>query len=258
MKIIELNTGYCLGSNKIACKSKKRNKVRFLSRAFIIQTKKYGNILFDTGYEEAYHANILAPYDWILPAKFSTKDSVIYQLGALGLSLVDISYIFISHFHVDHIAGLKSLPGIPWIYRKDALNDLLACNPLKRWGHGFFKGLVPSVPPGSIPIDASDFKNGFKGSELKSVSLFNEPQIEAVNLPGHALGQMGLCMGDTFFIADAAWTEESLAHGVMPSTLGLLLQHDKTAYLHTFDQIRKIQEKNSELKCIPTHKVEVL
>lgn len=258
MKIRIFNTGSCIGSGKIACQTKPWKKVRFLSRVFLISTKKHGPILFDTGYGDAYFQNVSLVYDWVLPVQLSSDQNITAQLEKIGLAPSDISYLFISHFHVDHIAGLKSLRNIPWIYRKDSLEFLLNCSPLKAFKQGFFKKLLPEIPKGSIPITQNDFEHSFKGSALKSFFLFDDSELEVVDLPGHALGQMGLSLADSFFVADSVWSEESLLNGVLPSWIGLLLQHDRQAYIHTFKQIQAIQRRMPHLKCIPTHKMEDL
>lgn len=45
-----------------------------------------------------------------------------YQLSRLGLNLVDITHIFITHHHIDHNADLGFLMGSPWIERGTSEN----------------------------------------------------------------------------------------------------------------------------------------
>jgi glyoxylase-like metal-dependent hydrolase (beta-lactamase superfamily II) len=229
-------------------------------RLFFIPTP-YGNFLVDTGYTKEYALNketrLGGFYDALLPVYTSKKITLKERLAKRGILLSDISYLFISHYHPDHISGLSELTEIPWIFRKDALETLLTLNPLQALKHGFFSRFVPKDTPGdSILLKKSHFTQNYRGSPLLSAPLF--PGIEAVDLPGHALGQMGLSIGDTFFVTDAAWSIESIKNEVLPSWLGLRLQQDPKAYIETFKAICNLQKRETELRCIPTHVMENL
>lgn len=209
-----IDTGFCVGPGKIACRTLSWKKKRFGARAFVLDER----ILFDTGYAKGYKVSWL--YQRLLPAFYN------------GAKLdVHPEYIFISHFHPDHIAGLEEFPGVPWIYRAEALNAT-------RWK-------LPPTPKGSIALTNSDFTEPFMETELKCCTIEG---LTVVDLPGHARGQMGVVHGDTFLVADAVWSLEAL-----PSWIGLLLQHDKKAYIHTFNEIKKVP-----LNLLPTHTVEDL
>ncbi len=253
MKIIIFNTGYCFGPGKIAYRTKSWKKVRFSARIFLIQTKKYGNILFDAGYAKTYLDDIAPLYNWLLPVHISNTDTLKKQLKDQNIALSDIAYVFISHFHADHVAGLKELKGIPWIYREDALKRLQQMGKPRAFKHGFFSAMIPDIPKGSIALLETDFKKPFLNSDLRTCLLFNDSNFQAIDLPGHALGQMGLCIENTFFVADAVWSKEAIATNIMPSLIGLLLQANRKKYLHTFQQIQKITQKHPKLTCLPTH-----
>ena len=56
-----------------------------------------------------------------------------------------------------------------------------------------------------------------------------------IDLPGHALGQMGVSFSNTFLAADASWGGSKL-----PTFLGRIIQEDKNAYIRTFEKLQKI------------------
>lgn len=255
-----INTDYCVGPEKIAYKAGSWKKVRFLMRLFYIPTP-YRNFLIDTGYTKEYVINKQTKlgqlYDALLPVYTEEKITLKERLAKEGIALSDISYLFISHFHPDHISGLHELAHIPWILRKDSLDTLLTLNPLQSLKQGFFSRFIPKqLPPNSIILNQSSFTQSYRGSNLLSLPLF--PGIEAVDLPGHALGQMGLSIGNTFFVADAAWSIESIENEVLPNWLGLHIQHDPGAYIKTFKAICNLQKTDKEIRCIPTHVIEGL
>jgi glyoxylase-like metal-dependent hydrolase (beta-lactamase superfamily II) len=78
----------------------------------VIRHPEAGVILFDTGYGKPLVNATSLParlYRALLPFRFKEEDSIPYHLWSLGLSLDNISTIFLSHFHPDHIGSLKEL-----------------------------------------------------------------------------------------------------------------------------------------------------
>jgi glyoxylase-like metal-dependent hydrolase (beta-lactamase superfamily II) len=244
--ITSINTGYCTSFAKIAHNRSTWSKTKFHTRAFLVHTEKHGNILFDTGYSNLYHRNVAKIYDLIIPA----------TPLAIDLSFLDISYIIPSHYHGDHVAGLKNLVDIPWIYNKTALDKLTKMGWLRSLKNGFFNSLIPPIPHNSIPFYQELFTKPFLGSTLKSLEILEG--IHIVNLPGHALGHIGLYYKNKFLIGDAVWSALSIYDGILPSKIGLLLQHNTRQYIHTLSEIHKIAHKHPEIEILPCHTMEIL
>jgi len=257
MKVFDV--GFCIAPEKLSRPSRSWKKVGFKARAFLIEVPSVGLILIDTGYGNEYFKAVSRfpgrLYNFLLPVYQEVP--LVDQLKQKGIAPSDISYIFITHFHTDHIAALSDFKECPWIYRSDALEALQALTPLSALREGFFPSLIPPIPKGSIPLNKNDFDQPFFSSTLKSTSLF-KGKIEAVDLPGHALGQMGLFIpsDDPFlFIADAAWSEGALHEGELPGYVGLHLQHKPKEYQKTFYQLHLLSKS---IKCIPTHETREL
>lgn len=249
-KLIKIySVGYCIGRGMLADRSLDSKKRRFYTRCFLIKHPKQGLILVDTGYGnsllELTKKRTYSLYSLLLPFSFSNQESLRTQLANDGISLSDLSYLVITHYHPDHIGALPEFAEIPWIYRKDTLETLLSFSLLNRLRNGFMRPLVPSVPKRSIPIYKETFSEKWQG--FLSYDLFSDGSLYLINLPGHALGQMGLMISEGFFVADATWGGSSLPH-----PLGLFIQQNIRAYRETF---HKIQSLPPSIKIYPTHTI---
>jgi glyoxylase-like metal-dependent hydrolase (beta-lactamase superfamily II) len=229
--------GYCLQRGIFADRSLGWEKVRFYALAFLIEHPVRGRILIDTGYGsallDATKRGIYSLYRRLLPVTLCPHDSVVEQLALDTIDLHDLSYLIITHFHPDHIGALPEFSRVPWIYRADALEQLLRYSPLRGLSHGFIRTLIPSVPSGSLPITKEQFTGSWNG--LASYDLFHDASLHLVDLPGHALGQMGVATNNDLFIADARW-----GRGELPSPMGFLIQHDIRAYCATSRALRAL------------------
>lgn len=240
--------GYCVGRGKLADQTLSWEKVRFYTRCFLLEHPTRGLILIDTGYGrdliESTKKGIFSIYRALLPVTYSPKDSVVAQLAQDGISLKDLSYLIVTHFHPDHIGALPEFAEVPWIYRSDILNQLMHFSKLRGLKHGFIRPLVPSIPKGSIAISAECFIE--KWNSFVSIDLFGDGSLHLIDLPGHALGQMGVATQDACFVADASW-----AAGALPHPLGFLLQENSKAYRKTFESVQNIP-----IEIFPTHTIE--
>lgn len=242
--------GFCVGRGILADRTLSWKKVRFYARSFLIEHPQKGLILIDTGYGqnliEATQKGIYSLYRSLLPVTFKKEDSVVFQLEQDGIFLKDLSYLLITHFHPDHIGALFEFRRVPWIFRSDALERLMSFSRLRGLKHGFIRSLVPSIPEESIAVK-DDFFTQVSG-KFRGVDLFGDGSLLLIDLPGHALGQMGVLIENTFFVADAKWTD----HG-FPHSLGFFLQQDRTAYRRTFEDLKTFPDS---IQIIATHTVE--
>ncbi len=229
--------GYCTQRGFFADQSLGFKKMRFYSRSFLLEHKDKGLILVDTGYGESLKKladkGIYKLYTKLIPFHYTNEDSLSYQLQHAGISIKDISYLIITHFHPDHIGALPEFAITPWIYRKDTLDTLMHLSPLSALQNGFFKPLVPKIPDFSIGLSKENFNKTWQ--DFQACDVFFDESLLLIDLPGHALGQMGVSFSNTFLAADASWGGSKL-----PTFLGRIIQEDKNAYIRTFEKLQKI------------------
>jgi glyoxylase-like metal-dependent hydrolase (beta-lactamase superfamily II) len=242
--------GYCVGRGTLADRTLPWKKVRFYTRCFLLEHPKRGLVLIDTGYGKDLIQStkkwIYSLYSALLPITYSPEYSIVVQLAKDGISLKDLSYLVLTHFHPDHIGALPEFTEVPWIYRSDSLSRLMSFSKLRGLKHGFIHTLVPPIPKRSIAISGEHFVE--KWNSFLSIDLFGDGSLRLIDLPGHALGQIGVATQDAFFIADAKWAADALPH-----RLGFLFQQDSKAYRKTFESIQNIP-----LEIFPTHTIEGL
>ncbi|MFN6077221.1 MAG: MBL fold metallo-hydrolase, partial [Fluviicola sp.] len=125
MKVHFFSAGFCSADNSHTYKNAPKGKTVFPAFCALIQHPELGNIVFDTGYSEHFfNATKNFPnriYRWVAPVTFTKGDSAKDQLESkMGISGEYIDYVIVSHFHGDHIGGLKDFPNARFICSKKA------------------------------------------------------------------------------------------------------------------------------------------
>jgi glyoxylase-like metal-dependent hydrolase (beta-lactamase superfamily II) len=255
-----LNSGFCYHPERVVIKDGAWKNTRFPSTFALIQHPHLGLILFDTGYAERFFkATDSLPfriYRWVTPVHTMPEESAIAQLDALGISSQDIQFIFISHFHADHIAGLKDFPNARFLCSHSALEDLLKLNDWQATKAGFLKSLLPSnfeerchyfetYSFSPLPQALWPFEKGH--------DLAGDGSLFAIPLPGHH----GLyCETETeaiFLIGDACWHQRSFQKNIGPHPITQLIMKDFQVYQHTINQLSELHKNNPNVQIIPTH-----
>lgn len=223
----------------------------FPSRAFLIETKA-GLVVWDTGYasrfRDAVSYGVYRAYGWVTPVEFDEGDSLVKQLAARGVSRADVKAVVMSHFHADHIAGLRDFPHSTiyccahgWEFHK----RLRGVGAVRR---AFLPDLIPAtmesqmavvqgLPEKPLPAALFPFRAGW--------DLTGTGEVFIVELPGHAIGHLGAFVqteaGWTLLASDAAWATEGYRDLRGPSELSFLVQHNRNLYYHS---LRKIHVLN--------------
>src|SRR5688500_15194306 len=109
-----LDTGYCLASEHLLVAGGERRRVECHSIAVLLEHPTQGWFLFDTVYAprlvDCTRRLPLRAYRWATPMRLRAELAVVEQLRGRGLCPDDVRAIVLSHFHADHIAGLRDFP----------------------------------------------------------------------------------------------------------------------------------------------------
>jgi glyoxylase-like metal-dependent hydrolase (beta-lactamase superfamily II) len=253
--------GYCLSKESHAIEGGKNRSIKFHALFGLIRHPDEGWILFDTGYTpEFYHATRYFPnkiYALATKVHISAKETVAAQLRQHQISPDEIGHIIISHFHADHIGGLKDFPNAHFYCTERAYEEVLQIN--KTWA--FRKGILPSLIP-------EDFESRVIFVEEiamlsnhpilgKQYDLFRDQSLMLYDLPGHARGQLGLRIRtekkEYFLIADACWLKKSYEEMVLPNPIVRLFFDSWKEFKTTLQKIHQFHQSHPSAVIVPTH-----
>ena len=109
-----LKVGSCSHLECMAIGGGRWQGVEFPSLCALIGHPERGWMLYDTGYSEHFlAATETFPerfYRLLTPVELRSTECLVAQLQSLGIEAADIREVLISHFHGDHVAGLRDFP----------------------------------------------------------------------------------------------------------------------------------------------------
>lgn len=246
-KVTPFSVGHCTHPSCMALKGSGLASRCFPSRAFLIETKA-GLCLWDTGYASRFYDEVASGparlYGWVTPVYFDESASLVKQLAEAGVQPQDVSRVVLSHFHADHMAGLRDFPQAKvycctwgWQAHKN-LGGFAAVR------KAFLPGLLPpdvqrrleyvqTSPRKALPAELLPFESGW--------DLTGTDEVFVVELPGHAIGHLGAFVleegGWTFLASDAAWAADSYKELRGPSELSFLVQDSRSQYYETLKKM---------------------
>jgi len=258
-----LVSGYCESYHKLAVKAFPWKKHQFPAAFGLLKHPSGNAILFDTGYaprvSEGMKSFPFPLYASSLPITQSRKTAK-DLLEAKGISHRDVDLIILSHFHPDHIGGLKDFPDARILCSRDAWKSVKGRQGFK----ALFKGYLPKLIPDDFESRLEFYEdlsisnlNGFSDTlEIRRLT-FEGDDLHLASLPGHVPGQIGLIENSgekiNFFIADAVWHKRAISEGLLPHPLAMLIHDDRNAYKSTITKLHKIYLNSPSVHFIPTH-----
>lgn len=266
----ELHTyiaGYCTHPACMALRGAGLRICRFPARAWRIRTQRR-QWIWDTGYASHFQTQtrrgLISLYRRVTPVHFTAEDALAHQLRQEGINPHELDGILLSHFHGDHIAGLRDFPSLP-IYCSGA--GWAATRPLRGWQalrQAFVPGLIPddfeqrlrpveTLPGVALPDALRPFEQGWPLPD-------SDGEVFIVPLPGHAAGHLGAFVhtesGWTLLASDAAWAPASYRDGTPPSRLAHLVLHDVPAYYRTLRQLAELH-RNGRVRILLSHEGDI-
>lgn len=265
LTITLLDTGYCLASEATVIRGGSRRPIACHAPVALLGHPTRGWTLFDTGYAprllDATRRWPFSLYRRMTPLRLNPRLAVAAQLPALGLAPADIRRVVVSHFHADHVAGLRDFPHAELIASHAAWDDARARQGLR----ALLRGVVPALIPPDFAARARLITR-FDGPILPALGpthdLFGDGSALLVPLPGHARGQLGLLArgerGDLLLAADGCWLSRSYRERRPPPARANLIADDPRALRDTIGRLHDFARARPDVAIVPTHCAEAL
>jgi glyoxylase-like metal-dependent hydrolase (beta-lactamase superfamily II) len=246
--ITAFEAGYCTHLACIALRGTGLRTCQFPSRAYLIETAR-GRWLWDTGYAthflDSTRHGVFAWYRRITPVHFNPGEAVVKQLQARGIRAGDLNAIILSHFHGDHIAGLRDFQNVPVLLSGTGWAATRSLRGFPALRQAFVPALIPpefevsmtaieTLSPVELPAELAPFTHAYPVPGA-------EGELLIVELPGHAAGHIGAFVATTqgwaLLASDAAWSPASYQKLVGPSRLAHAIMDNPVQYHETLHKL---------------------
>ena len=255
--------GSCRGPERLASRGASWRAARFPALAVLGQHATRGWFLYDTGYAPRYFEVLRRwPYRLLGPAlgaRLRPGEGLAEQaLARLGVAPEAVRTVVVSHFHLDHLAGLRDFPAADIVCTEAALASV-------RGLRGGWRAARQVFHPDLLPEDfaarvrpLSDRDAGPAEGFTRTWDLFGDSTLRVVALPGHAVGQAGLrfrCRGAEYFlIADACWHTAALDEpDARPGWAERLFSAEPEAGAATRRALRSFVRAHPAVHILPSH-----
>lgn len=253
--------GYCYARESHAIRNGSNRKIKFHALFGLIEHPQQGWILYDTGYTRRFYTATRnfpqSIYAGLTRVVVTEEDEVKSQIERLGLKTADIRHIILTHFHADHIGGLKDFDQAIIHCSRIGYGEVKNTNSFL----GFSKGILKSL----IPMDMDQRVRFIEESAVQVTDdifetiydLFHDNSLLIYPVPGHAAGQLALLLKTEkqyyFLIADACWLKQSYQDLVLPNPVVKLFFHSWKDFKSSLNKIHLFHKANPHIVIVPTH-----
>lgn len=224
-----------------------------------------GPVLFDTGYAPAFtEATQTTPerfYRWLTPMHLPDGHDAASRCRELGVSPDEVRHVVLSHFHADHVAGLRAFGRAAVHCARAGFVGAMQGGRFRSVCNGVLRGLLPvdlpertlffeDRPRVALPRDLHPFKEG--------ADLLGDGSLLAVELPGHCPGHWGLLVADRarglhFLVGDAAWSSDAITRNVPPPAITTAFLGTTGVARRTLAALHSLRTRNADVLITPYH-----
>ena len=260
-----MQAGYCRHPEAMTLSGGTLASTVFPSLVGLLIHPTEGPVLFDTGYDAAFLA-ATRPfpqrlYRWLTPPTITAGTSVSAQLQRFGLAPDDVRWVVLSHFHGDHVAGLRAFGRARIACSRRGLDAARTGNGLWALTQGVLRTLIPADidqrvvffedrPSLALPGACGPFEDG--------ADLLGDGSLLAVELPGHCPGHWGLVAraeddGLHFLTADASWSSLAIRENRAPPRITTAFLGRTAPYRQTLARLHRMVCDAPEVTITPSH-----
>ncbi len=253
--------GYCTAKESHSIRGGANKGIKFHALFGLIQHPEQGWLLYDTGYTKRfYECTKNYPnkiYANMTKVFVTEEDEIKNQLKHFGLKTSDIKHIIITHFHADHVAGLKDFAEATFYCSRAAFSKYNEISKFWAFSKAILKDLVPEDFETRLKI-IEDYANLINDEIFgQKYDLFGENSLLIYNLPGHAAGQIGVELKTQkqqyFLIADTCWNRKSYEQMLLPPSIVRLFFDSWRDFKNSLQKVNLFHKKFPEITIVPTH-----
>ncbi|WFS25947.1 MULTISPECIES: MBL fold metallo-hydrolase [Rhizobium] len=233
------------------------NKLPLRVRVGYFHHPHLGHSLIDTGYcnvdtlRKLKQGPLLAAYRLLMRPTTLRDDPLSAGLSLLDLCKQDIQTVILTHFHADHIGGLRDLPDVQILCSRKAWETFRNKSATKNAMTGVFGGLLPDGIEKRLRF-FEDFRTAPAPNRLEpGRDIAADGSVLVIDLPGHLDGHVGLCFPDLptplLYATDTQWLIRAITEDRLPGFPASLVCHDRRAMLSSVAKVRSFFEQGGEI-----------
>ncbi len=238
MRLYVLNSGsLSLGKGALQNLAPMEPQIRIPVAMFVIKHPK-GNVMFDTGNNDKIidDPSYWGPNFAALKPVNTPEVSIESQLARIDMKPDDITYVVVSHMHLDHGGNVGKFPNSTLIIQRDEIE--YAMFPDEPFAGAFIPGDVAELrsgvgekKPNAIPMLVL---------EESDLDIFGDGSIIVKRARGHTKGGQMLVVrlpntGTVILTGDAAYFRENVTKSIPPN---IALAYDPAGIMRGYEWIR--------------------
>ena len=260
-----LKVGHCRHPEWVTLRGGRWGATIFPALSALIIHPSLGPVLYDTGYADRFEEETREfpnrLYRLITPVHLPPEERLSVQLARFGVRMEHVERVLISHFHADHVAGLRDLPRARFTALRDDVTSNVGLAGFGAVRRGFLPGMLPVDFQSRLDL-ADDLPFVDLGAEWapfnRGYDLLGDRSVIGIPLPGHSAAQLGalLCDQDgrpVLLAADACWSTRAWQEQRLPSPFVRSVFHDWARYRQTLAGLHELGTRSPDLRILPSH-----